>query len=221
MTEIVLIRHGQSANNSLPAEQRVPDPALTELGALQARETARWLAQSGPTHLYCSPFLRSLETARPLAEMTNLPVFVHGELFEEGGCYSGHAAGQEIGEPGMGQRELAARYPTWSIDVNIPETGWWNRNYESPAEALARAARTVAWMQETLLPLGGQHVLVIHADFKRRLLEVMLPTGTAGNMADYLGPLHNCGVTRIYQQGERWMLRCVNATGHLDTNAIT
>jgi 2,3-bisphosphoglycerate-dependent phosphoglycerate mutase len=112
--QLVLVRHGQSANNlSYALEQarkrqreaeepgaeiveevlgwpnRVPDPTLTDLGIRQAQALGAALSSERPpfvtTHLYASPTLRAVATVRPLAEATGLPVVLQPEGYEVGG----------------------------------------------------------------------------------------------------------------------------------------
>lgn len=112
--QLVLVRHGQSANNlSYALEQarkrereaqepgaeiveevqswpsRVPDPALTDLGLRQAKALGAAFAAGQlpftPTHLYASPTLRAVATMRPLAEASGLPVWLLPESYEVGG----------------------------------------------------------------------------------------------------------------------------------------
>src|SRR5262249_11293158 len=92
--QLLIIRHAQSSNNHLAndieydeyMEKRVPEPPLTELGQRQAQLLAEHLADAahpevaheklpgsaspgyGITHLYCSPMLRTLQTALPISE---------------------------------------------------------------------------------------------------------------------------------------------------------
>ncbi|MEM7559434.1 MAG: histidine phosphatase family protein, partial [Planctomycetota bacterium] len=64
---ILLIRHGQSANNALPEELRVCDPGLTQNGQRQAERLAESLAEAKIDSRLCSPIFRSLETVKPVA----------------------------------------------------------------------------------------------------------------------------------------------------------
>ena len=74
VTKLYLVRHGQSAGN---AEGRFgghgPTP-LSELGFEQARMTAQALAKEKIDAIYTSDLLRAVQTATPLAELTDLPI---------------------------------------------------------------------------------------------------------------------------------------------------
>lgn len=223
MTEIYLIRHGQSANNAQSEHLRVSDPGLTEVGEQQAAALAAWFASHPVDFLYCSPFLRALETARPLAEIKQLPVRVRADLFELGGCYSGHEVGKKRGEPGLGLSQLRAGYPNWQIDTSIAETGWWGRDFETRDEGRARAHAVAQWLSSELSTATGIHVLVIHADFKRLLLESMFSASQLAtqqiDLAD--APLFNTGISYVeFDQGE-WSLSGFNSTEHLPSSLVT
>ena len=218
-----MIRHGQSANNAQPEHLRIPDPGLTETGEQQAAALAGWFEGHSLTSLYCSPFLRSLETTRPLAERKQLSVSVRSDLFELGGCYSGHEVGQQRGEPGMGRSQLSLAYPAWEIDELISDGGWWNRDYETWEQGKTRAVAVERWLAGELARLPGTHLLVIHADFKRLLLTTMLDDSTLAQHNIDLAqvPLVNTGVTTLSYDKNGWNLHEFNSTQHLPSHWVT
>ncbi|MFI6604028.1 histidine phosphatase family protein [Nonomuraea sp. NPDC050536] len=67
MTVFHLVQHAE--------KHRGPgDPAITELGELQATEAAEWLWRSGVQAVLSSPQRRARETARAIASRTGLPL---------------------------------------------------------------------------------------------------------------------------------------------------
>jgi len=74
VTQLYLIRHGQSAGN---AEGRFgghgPTP-LSKLGEHQAEVTAKLLAKEGVTAIYSSDLQRAIQTAEPLSSLTGIPI---------------------------------------------------------------------------------------------------------------------------------------------------
>ena len=75
-TNVLLIRHGQSKGN---AERRFGGHTATPLSARghrQAELTARTLKSESLTAIYSSDLARAIETARPLSNLTGLPI--HG-----------------------------------------------------------------------------------------------------------------------------------------------
>jgi len=74
VTNVLLIRHGQSKGN---AERRFGGHTATPLSARgrnQAEATARTLKSESLTAIYSSDLARAMDTAKPLAMMTRLPV---------------------------------------------------------------------------------------------------------------------------------------------------
>lgn len=82
MTELVLVRHGETvwhAENRYAGSSDVP---LTEQGATQALRLAEWARTAGLTALWCSPASRAILTAEPVAETTGLVPEVDPRLRE-------------------------------------------------------------------------------------------------------------------------------------------
>lgn len=220
MAQILLIRHGQSANNAKPESERIADPGLTDIGTKQALATAQWLKAAKVSLLYCSPFLRSLESIRPAAELTNLNPMVRPDLCEQGGCYSGYDD-NKIGQPGMTRNELRQRYPSWSLDASIGEQGWWNREYETHQQAQRRAASLVEWLRSEFENSDERIALMIHADIKRRILEEILAANKTPFECPWIGPLFNVGVTCLSFAADQWTIHSLNATNHLPNEWLT
>jgi 2,3-bisphosphoglycerate-dependent phosphoglycerate mutase len=209
---LLMIRHAQSANNAQPEHLRVADPGLTELGQRQAEELSRKMASVDVHHLYCSPFLRALETTAAITRRTQLVPKVMPELCEQGGCYVGHLPQHKRPQPGLSRSEISQRYPGWDLSEDITHEGWWlAQEFEDHLETVARARRVVNWLSSHLPSIGGVHALVIHADFKVRLLEQMvdLPSEYASTEP------YNASVTSLHWQDGRWTLASYNEVDHL------
>ncbi len=75
---IWLARHGAREDSENPhwfrTAERPHDPGLAELGHAQASELAARLKQEKVAHIFCSPFLRTVQTAHAVAEALNLNV---------------------------------------------------------------------------------------------------------------------------------------------------
>src|ERR1044071_3032644 len=83
-TYVLLVRHGQSKGN---AERRFGGHTATPLSARgrnQAEVTARTLKSESLTAIYSSDLARAMETARPLAKLTDLPINGTGAFRERG-----------------------------------------------------------------------------------------------------------------------------------------
>jgi len=215
MNSLLLIRHAQSANNALPESKRVPDPGLTELGYRQAMLLGEGITRFPVTQLFCSPFRRSLDTARPVSEVTKLVPKIHSEIYEQGGCYSGHEVGKLLGSPGMNRVELESGYPGWAICETIGPNGWnHGRVYESELEVEQRANRVAAWLSSQWLQESpaAMAALVIHADFKRVLLETLLGTSRWTN---HWQPIYNTAISHLQHVDDKWQLVEWNLIQHL------
>lgn len=82
MTELVLVRHGETvwhAENRYAGSTDIP---LTERGAEQALRLAEWARGAGLTALWSSPASRAILTAEPVAETTGLVPEVDPRLRE-------------------------------------------------------------------------------------------------------------------------------------------
>ncbi len=79
-TTVYLLRHAESRPSATIEE---PDWPLTNLGKQQALDIAPTLAKLDIDHVYTSPYLRAVETAKPFADFTGKPLRIHDELREQ------------------------------------------------------------------------------------------------------------------------------------------
>lgn len=101
MTEILLVRHGETDWNREQRFQGHADPPLNELGRRQARELADRLADEELAAVYASPLQRAFETAQIVAERLGLPVEPVEAVREvDVGSWSG-----------LTRKEIARRFP--------------------------------------------------------------------------------------------------------------
>ena len=102
MTQMLLVRHGQSEWNALGRWQGRADPPLTDLGRQQAFHAS---ARIGSVDVVCaSPLQRALDTARIISEQIGVgPVVVEADLAErDAGRWQGLTRAEiEDGWPGF------------------------------------------------------------------------------------------------------------------------
>ena len=220
--QLYLIRHAESENNAKPLEQRVEDPPITAIGHRQAACLADWLKTLPMDFLVTSPVKRALQTTRYIHDSTGQHVHVWSNIFEQGGIYRGHGPDAVEGGPGLTREEvvehLSGVQHRCTLDDEISVSGWWGgRPRETDQEAKVRAAQVVDQVLKVFNP-GQVVVMVIHADFKRKLLVEMI-----GQSTDPLqfGRLRNTGVTKLDLQGDRWQLDWFNSVTHLPAEWIT
>ena len=217
--KLYLVRHAQSTNNAYPEPQRIPDPPLTDLGKQQALALAKFAPQIDATDLLTSPFLRTLQTTEPIVHTTGLVPVIHAELFEQGGCYRGYDPIGKHPEPGLRRSEIAEHFPGWHIDPAIDEQGW-NKltHYETIAMARARAKRVALWLREQFQNTTARVLVIIHADFKLRLLESLLQRD---DLEASLGSVINTSISSLSLESNSWQLDTWNNHQHLPTDWIT
>jgi len=119
----------------------------------------------------------------------------------------------------MGRLDIQRLHPTWEIDPAIDNSGW-NKHtrYEGLEQARQRAKRVSSWLASHPWPDEARVMLVIHADFKIRMLEAVLDDL---DLEDKLESVINTAWTAIrFSQGQ-WQLDTYNAHGHLENHMIT
>lgn len=101
VTELVLVRHGQTEWHAENRYAGRSDVALTERGHDQAEELARWASGARPDAVLCSPLARARGTAAPAAVAAGLEPVVDERLVEV-----------DFGKgDGLTREEMAAEFP--------------------------------------------------------------------------------------------------------------
>ena len=217
---VLLIRHAQSVNNSLPEEQRSDDPGLTELGRDQARRLAARLAEWQPERLLTSAFRRTLETTSPVAQATGLTPELVVDLHEQGGCQAGPSPEVYQGCPGMTRDEIVSEFGDWTLPDSIDQDGWWKgRRWERPDEAEERARLVAGELVEQFGDVSTRVAVITHGMFKPILISALLGRPFIGN--EWLGDLHNTSVAQLQLSAAGVVLESYNDTGHLSPELLT
>lgn len=105
MTQLLLIRHGQSTWNAQGRMQGWADPPLDEIGHDQAGKLAERLRCEDHTlaAIYSSPLVRARQTAEEIGRVFDLPVQTDDRLKE-------HGIGQLTGLTGA---QVEEQFPDW------------------------------------------------------------------------------------------------------------
>ena len=82
MTQLILVRHGQTAWNRQPRFRGRADIELDETGLAQAQATANKLSVFPVAAVYSSPLKRAMATAQPIADKLGLAVEPHHGLLD-------------------------------------------------------------------------------------------------------------------------------------------
>jgi len=150
MTQLLLIRHGQSTWNAQGRIQGWADPPLSETGLDQARKLAQRLIIEGYpiAAIYSSPLLRARQTAEQVAQALGLPVQTDDRLKENG-------VGQFTGLTGQ---EVEQQFPEW-VAARRASPAW-----IAPPDGEDRggfASRTAAVMADIVANHSEQTVAVV------------------------------------------------------------
>lgn len=202
---LYIVRHGQSERNR---DRSGPfDCPLTGVGEEQARRAAEWLADKGIETVYCSPSIRTLQTATAIGKRLGLRPKAWGDLVEWGFLFD---------SPGLTGKEMRTRFPDIEIDDSFRDDVPWiaHKDDESWTE-LKERARSVL---ETILerhPTGSSPVaLVTHAHFARFLIGEAIGFSEVEGLGGVIEH-YNCGITAIEFRPDRTILWYLNAHGHL------
>lgn len=217
--QLLLVRHGQSANNAAPPEQRVHDTPLTDLGKIQAERLGPQLAATTPIdQLLTSPFLRTLQTTKPIAEACGLTPTVRTGLHETGGCYAGHSPAEMVGKPGMTAGEINRAFPGYAVPDDIDEDGWWkSKRPETVDEAARRAAAQLDRLRAEFTGTDTVVACIAHADFIMWFLTAALDGWPGHDQA----PIPNTSVTRLNVTPTSAELILDRSTTHLAAGQIS
>jgi probable phosphoglycerate mutase len=82
VSQLILVRHGQTDANAAGLLLGRTDPALNDAGRAQADAIASRVAEFGPERVLTSPLLRTVQTAEIIAARCGVPVEVEGRLVE-------------------------------------------------------------------------------------------------------------------------------------------
>lgn len=202
--KLLIIRHGQSANNLLRATTgsfagRSPDPMLTQLGKTQADALAAAMlngAQPAPDVLYSSLMLRAVQTAAPIAAALGLPIIGHLEAYECGGPYLGSPQ-NPIPYPGAPASTLREISPELELPAGVDESGWYREAGEDDLQRAARGKRVIAGLTSSYL---GKEILVgvvCHEWISQHLIRASLDFDAPGGIAEPWFQLDNTATTLI------------------------
>jgi broad specificity phosphatase PhoE len=244
---LLIIRHAESSNNTLALkmdnaaymQQRSPDPVITELGVRQAQRLAAHLGGEPPadappagkgsygiTHLYCSPMLRTLQTAQPIVKTLGLKPSIWIDIHEHGGMFMGnpHTGENFKIHAGLTSKEIARDYPDYELNEAIGEDGWWKSGYEDIAGCYARAIRVARELRRRAhaeLESGTKSVVAIisHGTFIDSLIKALF-SQIPENQFFYFH--NNTAITCIdFAHHDTLFMRYQNRTAHLPPDMIS
>lgn len=196
MKTIYIVRHGQKVNQP-------GDPSLTQLGKQQAVQTGIYFQNLPVDLIYCSPSLRTRQTATAIADSCGATIELVPLITERSNW--GDVEGQSFDNfwkewiassrdrkyqptPGISSWENGQRFHTWlTSKVDLPSLN--NIVIVSHGGTIGDGLRTV---------FGDDKLTLIHE--------------TDGNT--YLD-INECSITTLKYDGQMFQLEQVNQCGHL------
>lgn len=201
-TEILLVRHGQSApyqdGAPFPLVDGHGDPPLSSEGHDQARRVCERLAGAAITAIYVSTLRRTVQTADPLARRLGMTPQVEPDLREvrlgewEGGLYRKMVADQDP----VAVRMFALE--RWDVIPGAEPAD------EFAGRVRAAIARLAAGHQ------GGLVAAFTHGGVIGQALAL-----AAGSRRFAFTGADNASISRLVVAGDRWIVRGFNDTVHL------
>lgn len=188
MTDLVLVRHGETIwhdGNRYTGRSDIP---LSEHGHRQAEWLGRWAGTAGLDAVWVSPLGRARDTAKPVAAATGLAPRVDERLVE-----------LDFGEgEGLTGREMSERFPEARQAFNADPVVHHLPGGEDPVRATERAKTCLA---DIVAAYPEGRVLVIgHSTLNRLLLCDLLGL----RLSDYrrvFPDVRNCGLSTVNWNG--------------------
>jgi broad specificity phosphatase PhoE len=182
MTELLLVRHGETDWNRDQRFQGHADPPLNETGRAQARALADDLAAERIDAIYTSDLARARETAELIAERAGVPFVLEPQLREV-----------DVGEwQGLTRLEIAERFPAGMRNWNERGHGWERgETYEQLTERVLEALERIVRRHP------GERVVVVGHGGTIRAVRAHVDDSTVIEHRRLLPPALNCEVFRI------------------------
>lgn len=209
-TEILLVRHGESAphveGETFGLVDGHGDPPLAPGGVEQAKLTAQRLIDTGEriAAVYVTTLQRTQQTAAPLVERLGLEPVVEADLRE---VFLGDWEGGEF------RRRIVDNDPI--AQLMFVEQRWDVIPGGEPAHQFENRVRR-----------GIERIAAAHAD---ELVVAVVHGGVIGQVMNIatgatgftFGGADNASITHIVVLDDRWIVRCYNDTSHLSPTFST
>ncbi|MDI3417599.1 histidine phosphatase family protein [Streptomyces luteolus] len=188
MTDLILVRHGETiwhAENRYTGRSDIP---LTPRGRTQADHLATWAKQANLEALWVSPLGRALKTAAPSASATGLEACVDARLRE-----------LDFGDAeGMTTAEMRAAFPEALAAFHRDPAGDHLPGGELPADAVRRAMEC---LDEIRAAHPNGRVLIVGHSTLNRLLLCHLTGVPLSEYRRRFPVVRNCAVTELRWDG--------------------
>lgn len=209
MTEILLIRHGETDWNRVRRMQGHIDIALNQHGRLQARALGRALAAERPAAIYASDLQRARDTAQAVADVHGMTVQIELALRER--CY-GAFEGLMYDEISRHYPEAFAQWRARDPHARFPAG---ERVAETTHEFTLRAVDAVTALARRH---RGEKILVLtHGG----VLDALYRAAHGISLdAERHFDIKNAAINRLQWDGERMQVVQWAEVGHLDALSL-
>ncbi|MBD2299262.1 histidine phosphatase family protein [Nostoc sp. FACHB-87] len=183
----------------LTAERRY-DPPLSDDGFVQAKQLAQRLKSEKITHIFASPFLRTVQTANAVAEALDLSIKLETGLSEWLNPEWMTEEPERLST--LALKELFPRIDhsyTPRIAAKYPET---HEQVRARSGQTARCLATECFPEQILLVAHGASVLGA-------------AMGLVGEVAKTEVKASLCSLVKVVLQGPEWLLELKGDTSHL------
>ncbi|MEI1373303.1 histidine phosphatase family protein [Nostoc sp. UHCC 0926] len=183
----------------LTAERRY-DPPLSDDGMVQAQQLAKRFKGENISHIFASPFLRTVQTANAVAELLNLPIKLETGLSEWLNPVWMTEEPERLSTPALA--ELFPRIDTSytsRIAANYPET---REKVRERSGQTARCLATEFLPDNILLVAHGASVLGG-------------AMGLVGEIAITEVKASLCSLVKVVREDPEWLLELKGDTSHL------
>ena len=198
---IWLVRHGQRRDTDPTWKPRVchhTEVPLSPMGQAQAAALGERLTGEGIDHLFCSPYLRAVQTASAIARQTGLAIKIeHGAMeWQNLDWFPKRPPLQTV-------EELAVQFPEIDTTYQSRIQPVWP---ETESQARHRLGRTIKQLSSEF---EGQILVVGHG---------MTVMGMAGELLDSPKTRVDdvlCGIVQLQFHNGKWELELNGDAGHL------
>ena len=200
MTELILIRHGETDWNRELRFQGQVDVPLNAIGHEQARRVGRQLAGETVQQLVCSDLLRTRQSAMPSAQQLGLQAVNDAALRE-----------QNFGAvDGMRAADIQSQFPqAWSRWIEFDA----DFAFDGGESTRAFHTRIMAALGNLVQHRTGQRLLVVtHGGVLDMIYRTALDLPLSGPR---LSAIPNGAINRVRMQGQRVEILGWAETGHL------
>jgi broad specificity phosphatase PhoE len=197
MTDLVLVRHGETMWHAENRYAGVSEVELSPHGLEQAAQLARWAFSAGLCAVWSSPLSRALATAAPCADLAGLQIHIDARLRE-----------LDFGDgEGLTSQEMGRRFPAALAAFAIDPVAGHLPGGEDPVAAVDRF---VACLRDIADIHPDRRILVVtHTTVIRLALCHLLGTPLEDYRRRYPA-IGNCALTEIRWTGQEAALLQLN-----------